>query len=103
MAVNREIDELADRCAARLGDVVAADATALEPDFRSLLNAVRRTDPRFDFDRDGRPGALAAVREALPMAERDLLDAIVEDHACEIAAVHEAMFQVARAAARRAG
>ena len=95
MSSNPEVLKLAAACAARLNDLVSADAAVLEPDFRALLDAVRRTDPRFDFDRDGRPGAIAAVREALPLAERELLDAIVEDHACEIAAIHEAMFQIA--------
>jgi len=80
---------------------VAPETPSLEPEFRALLSAVQAMDSRFGFDRDGRPGALAAVRAALPVTERELLDAIVEDHACEIAAVHEAMFQVARAAALR--
>lgn len=94
-----EVNTLATACAARLQDAVAADAAALEPDFRALLEAVRQLDPAFNFDRDGRPAAIAAVREALPLAERELLDAVIEDHACEVAAVHEAMFRVARAAA----
>ena len=102
MPVTPDVARLADACAARLHEVVAADAASLEPDFRALLEAVRRTDPQFDFDRDGRPSAVAAVRGALPLTERELLDAIIEDHACEIAAVHEAMFQVARAVAQRA-
>lgn len=101
MSATPEVLQLADACAAKLHDVVAADAAVLEPDFRTLLDAVRRLDASFAFDRDGRPAAIAAVREALPAIERELLDAVVEDHACEIAAVHEAMFQVARAAARR--
>lgn len=94
-----EVNKLATACAARLRDVVAADAAALEPEFRALLEAVRQLDPVFNFDRDGRPGAIAAIREALPLIERELLDAVIDDHACEVAAVHEAMFQVARAAA----
>jgi hypothetical protein len=99
MTSTPEVNTLALACAARLQDVVVADAAALEPDFRALVDAVRRLDPAFNFDRDGRPGAIAAVREALPLAERELLDAVIEDHACEVAAVHEAMFQVARAVA----
>ena len=90
---------LARACADRVKEAAAADAAALEPLFRELLAGVQKSDARFAFDRDGRPGAIAAVREALPAAERELLDAIIEDHACELAAVHEAMFQVARAAA----
>jgi hypothetical protein len=94
-----EVLRLAAACADRLRDAVAADQTVLEPLFLELLAAVQSTDARFVFDRDGRPGAIAAVREALPPSERELLDAIIEDHACELAAVHEAMFQVARASA----
>jgi hypothetical protein len=101
MVVTPEIAELADACAAKLDVVIVADAATLEPQFRALLEAVRSSDPRFDFDRNGRPAAVAAVREALPAAERDLMDAIVEDHACELAAVFEAMFQIAYATARR--
>ena len=100
MSLNPDVERFAAACAARLKEVVAADAATLEPDFRALLDAVRQLGPEFAFDRDGRPGAIAAVREALPAVERDLLDAIVEDHASEIAAIHEAMFHVVRAAAR---
>jgi hypothetical protein len=96
-----EVIRFADACADRLRELSTGDAAVLEPDFRMLLDAVRQTDPRFAFDRDGRPSALAVVREALPAQERELLDAIIEDHACEIAAVHEAMFQVAQATSRR--
>src|SRR5262245_5924927 len=99
MAHNDEVQRFANACAAKILD--GADAALLEPEFRRLLEEVRRTAPAFAFDRDGRPAAIRAVREALPLMERDLLDAIVEDHACELAAVQEAMFQVARAAARR--
>ena len=101
MSADAEVTRLADRCAARLDGVVAADAAVLEPDFRALLDAVRQLDAAFAFDRDGRPAAIAAVRGALPLIERELLDAVIEDHACEIAAVHEAMFQVVRAVTRR--
>jgi hypothetical protein len=99
MSTSPDVLRLAGACAARLR-AAPADAGGLEPDFRALLEAVRQTDQRFAFDRDGRPGAIAAVRAALPITERDLLDAIVEDHACEIAAIQEAMFQVTRAAAK---
>ena len=34
------------------------------------------------------------------MMERDLFDAVLEDHACELAAVEEALYQFARALAR---
>lgn len=92
-----EVERLAAACALRLRDVVAADMAVLEPDFRALLEAVKRLAPHFNFDRDGRPGAVAALREALPSVERELLDALVEDHAAELAAVHEAFLQVFRA------
>ena len=95
-----EVLRLAAACAERLRGAAAADQTVLEPLLRELLAAVQSSDARLAFDRDGRPGAIAAVREALPASERDLLDAISEDHACELAAVHEAMVQVARAASR---
>ena len=101
MSQTPDVRRLAIAYAARLQDVVAADTAILEPDFRELVNAVRELDPQFAFDRDGRPGAIAMVREALPMVEREVLDAIVEDHACELAAVREAMFQVAKAVGSR--
>jgi hypothetical protein len=72
-----------------------------EPEYLALLAAVRRAHERFAFDRDGRPHAVNAVREALPLMERDLFDAVLEDHACELAAVEEALYQFARALARR--
>ena len=96
--MTEELDRLAAACAARLLDSTGGDATALEPDFGHLLDRVKELDPALAFDRNGRPGAIAAVREALPLQERDLLDAILEDHECELAAVRAAMLQVARAA-----
>ena len=99
MPHNDDVLKLADACAAKMRD--GGDTATLEPEFRALLEEVRRVAPQFAFDRDGRPAAIHAVREALPLMERDLLDAIVEDHACELAAVHEAMFEVARAVARQ--
>jgi hypothetical protein len=72
-----------------------------ETEYVALLNAVRKTHERFAFDRDGRPGAIGAVREALPVMERDLFEAVLEDHACELAAVEEALYQFALALARK--
>lgn len=96
-----EVLRLAAACAVRLrSEATAESAAALEPGLGDLLAAVQTSDARFAFDRDGRPGAIAAVREALPVPERELLDAILEDHACELAAVHEAMFQIAKASAK---
>ena len=71
-----------------------------ESEYLALLHAVRKTHERFAFDRDGRPGAINAVREALPMMERDLFDAVLEDQACELAAVEEALYQLALALSR---
>jgi hypothetical protein len=98
-----EVDRCAEQLAARLRagahsfDEARQDA---EREYLDLLHAVRATDQRFAFDRDGRPGAVGAVREALPLMERDLFDAVLDDHACELAAVEEALYQLARALAR---
>jgi hypothetical protein len=95
----------------RCAEVLAASLTGNDPNFEAvraraereymaLLHAVRKTHERFAFDRDGRPGAISAVREALPMMERDLFEAVLEDQACELAAVEEALYQFALALAR---
>src|SRR5262245_1282600 len=73
---------------------------SIEREYLALLDAVKRSHERFAFDREGRPGAISAVREALPVMERDLFEAVLEDHACELAAVEEALYQFARALAR---
>jgi hypothetical protein len=101
MVQNPEVARLADACAIRLPAASSAEAVALEPSFEDLLNAIRQSHPRFAFDREGRPGAVAAVREALPLMERDLFDAVVEDHACEVAALGEAIGVLVQALARR--
>src|SRR5688572_18580472 len=95
------------RCAAQLvarlsesGGSFDEARQGVEDEYLALLHAVRRTHERFGFDRDGRPGAVGAIREALPMMERDLFDAVLEDHACEVAAVEEALTQFALALAR---
>ena len=97
-----EVTRCAGRLAARLGAATSFDEArrAAEREYVELLHAVRRTHERFGFDRDGRPGAVGAVREALPLMERDLFDAVLEDHACELAAVEEALYQFALALAR---
>ena len=98
-----EITRCADQFAIRLaGDEPSFDTARqrAEPEYLALLQAVRQAHARFAFDRDGRPGAVNAVREALPVMERDLFDAVLEDHACELAAVEEALYQFARALAR---
>jgi hypothetical protein len=95
-------------CAQRLAATLAREETSFDAvrqragsEYLALLNAIRKTHERFAFDRDGRPGAIGAVREALPVMERDLFEAVLEDHACEVAAVEEALFQFARALARK--
>jgi len=70
-------------------------------EYAALLDAVRRTHARFAFDREGRPGAVNAVREALPAMERDVFEAVLDDHACELAAVEEALYQFALALRRK--
>jgi len=67
----------------------------------ALIEAVRSSHDRFAFDREGRPGAIAAVREALPASESELLSVILEDVAAELAAYQEALYQMAVAARQR--
>ena len=71
-----------------------ADRGAIERAFQQTLEAVKTSNPLFMFDREGRPGAIAVIRGALPMMERDLFDAVMEDCECELAATREAMFQM---------
>jgi hypothetical protein len=66
----------------------------IEQEFQRRLEAVKSSNPKFAFDREGRPGAIAAVRGALPQMERDLFDAVMEDCECELAATREALFQM---------
>jgi hypothetical protein len=71
-----------------------SDRDAIEHEFRRTLDVVKASHPKFAFDRDGRPAAIAAVREALPTIERDLFDAVVEDYECELAATREALLRM---------
>ena len=66
----------------------------IEQEFRQRLEAVKTSNAKFAFDREGRPGAIAAVRSALPAIERELFDAVMEDCECELAATREALFQM---------
>lgn len=100
MVHSPDLVRLADACAIRLPAALSAEAVALEPSFQELLDAIRQSHPRFAFERQGRTDAVAAVREALPLVERDLFDAVVEDHACEVAALSEALFAMVKALAR---
>jgi len=71
-----------------------AERDEIEREFTRTLEAVKGTDPRFVYDREGRPGAIAAIRSALPTIERELFDAVIEDCECELAATREAMFRL---------
>ena len=71
-----------------------ADRHAIESELAGVLERLKTKDPRFAFDRDGRPGAIAAVRGALPLMERELFDAVMEDCECEFAALREALIQM---------
>jgi hypothetical protein len=71
------------------------DRDVLERELRRVLETLKTKDAKFLFDREGRPGAIAAVRGALPHVERELFDAVMEDCECEFAALREALFQIA--------
>src|SRR5688572_237297 len=74
------------------------DRSAFVAALDGLVSAVRASHERFAFDSEGRPGAVAAVREALPGSEAELLSVILEDVAAELKAYQEALYQVAVAA-----
>ena len=78
------------------------DLPTFERELTALIAAVAATHPRYTFDVDGRPGAIAAIRRALPAMEAELLDAVVEDAACELAANREALYRVVQAIRRSA-
>lgn len=86
-------------CASRI-DATATSFDQAFPQFKNemdqLLDCLKSQDPRYLFDRAGRPGAVAAIRSALPAIERELFDAVMEDCQCELAATREALFQVVR-------
>lgn len=71
-----------------------AERDAIEQEFQRQLEAVKSSDPKFTFDREGRPGAVAVVRGALPLMERELFDAVIEDFECELAAHREALLRM---------
>lgn len=95
--VDPSLLQLARACAEQLPALTSSDQLTRHPAFDALLQAIREHDARFAFERNGRPEAIAAIREALPAVEQDLFDAVVEDHACEVAALSEALFTVLRA------
>jgi hypothetical protein len=70
------------------------DRTAIEQELARRLQTLKDSDPTYAFDRDGWPGAIAAIRGALPLTERELFDAVIEDFECELAAYCEALMQM---------
>ena len=97
MSEQNAIARLAAACAARIDRSSSSFDEArptLEHEMSQLLDAVKTLHPRYAFDRAGRPAAVTAVRGALPLMERDLFDAVLEDCQCELAATREALFQV---------
>ena len=94
--MNDEIRALAAACARTLS--ASADSAAeASADFVAALDALVAAlarEPQFMFDAGGRPGAIAAVRDALPASEAELLDAILEDTAAELAAHRMALYLV---------
>ena len=70
------------------------DRDAIIREFQQALEAIKTSQPQFAFDREGRPGAIAAIRGALPLMERELFDAVMEDCECELAATRAAFFQM---------
>lgn len=70
------------------------DRYPIEQEFQRILEVVKASAPKFAFDREGRPDAIAAIRGALPAMERDLLDAVIEDCECELAATREVLFRL---------
>jgi hypothetical protein len=104
MAESTHITRLAEICASRI-DPASRSFDEAFPQFKTelgeLLDTLKTLDPRYLFDRHGRPGAVDAIRAALPTIERELFDAVIEDCECELAATREALFQVARSCQSR--
>lgn len=104
-AMTDDIARRADGVAAQLTGLSGSyfeDVPRFDAELRELVAAVSRLDARYAFDRSGRPAAIAAIRRALPGVERELLDAVEDDHACELAAIEEALYQVVLAVRRAA-
>jgi len=96
-----EVQRTAEVCAAGIRAPSSASGLAgCAAEWSALVNAVRALDARYAFETEGRGPAVEAVRHALPSMERDLFDAVVEDHACEVAALREAVNQFMLAVAR---
>ena len=93
--------ELAGACANHLPHTPRSfreDSAAFRTELSRLVTGVSQLDPQFGFDLEGRPGAIEAIRRALPVMEAELLDAVLDDVACELAAWQEALYRVATAA-----
>ena len=87
-------------CASRVDPASASfdeNFPLFKNEMNQLLDALKAKDPRFLFDRTGRPGAISAIRGALPGVERELFDAVMEDCECELAATREAFYQLVKA------
>ena len=96
--MSKTLDTLAAACAERIPSAPSSfqeDRPVLGEALEALIAAVRDSHDRFAFDREGRPGAVAAVRHALPAMEAELLDAILDDVTCELAAYQEALYRLA--------
>jgi hypothetical protein len=67
------LDDLLAACAERIPPQPQSfdtDRRLLSPALDALVTAIRQSDERFAFDRDGRPAAIAAVRHALRLFYR---------------------------------
>lgn len=98
--MEQAIAAIADAITGSSGPFRAAVAP-VEREYDALLQHVARLGPAYAFEREGRPQAIEAVRQALPLVERDLFDAILDDVACERAAIEEGLFRVAQACGQR--
>ena len=78
-----------------------AERDDIEREFTQVLGEVMGSQAQFVFDREGRPGAIAAVRAALPQVERELFDAVMEDCECERAAMREALFRMLKGSGKK--
>jgi len=99
MPESTHVARLAEMCASRINPALSNFDEAypqFKHELQQLLEALKGSDPRYFFDRAGRPEAVAAVRATLPAVERELFDAVIEDCECELAATREAFFQVVR-------
>jgi hypothetical protein len=97
-----EVSRRARACAAhvQLPSPSSADRRRFEEALDQLMIAIRDLGPRFAFEREGRPEAMAAVRASLPAAMREVFDAVTDDMTCELAAAREAAYHAARVSQR---